>query len=348
MEEKRVDGNLKMVEGEASDLDESARIIVPGMAIPGFRTSLALQRGVENSILIQTWGGLGDQICAEPTLRYALKTFKGAEISLASECPELFGHLKFKDVFDLRKVQPHWSRYLAFNTIYPIEHLQWQFMSHMITNCVDYPSLCAFRCQLPVADREVCLRPDTVSQQTAHHVLPSNSVVIHPGRHWPSKTFPKDWWDDVINGIAQAGAVPVIIGADTKVSGGNQGTVDVNPYNAVDLRNKLNVMESVALLQRAKVLITNDSSPLHMAASGDATILYVATCKHPDYITHWRRGVWGWRMENMGKGGIWDHQDYLPNKTSRIDVDKVPEELLRSWLPSPEEAVERALAHLHP
>lgn len=346
MSGERIDDNLKMVEGQPTDLDEQARIVVPAMAIPGFRTSLALQRGVENNILIQTWGGLGDQICAEPTLRYALKTFKGCDITLASECPELFGHLKFKDVVDLRKVQPHWSRYLAFNTIYPIEHMQWQFMSHMITNCVDYPSLCAFRCQLPVADREVCLVPPGEAKALAQKLLPKNAVILHPGKHWPSKTFPKDWWDDVITGLAAAGVTPVLIGANTKVAGGNQGTVDVNAHNAVDLRNKLSVMESVALLQAGKVLITNDSSPLHMAVSGDAQILYIATCKHPDYITHWRRGVWGYRMKNMGLGGIWDHQDYLPNKTSRIDVDKVPEEMLRSWLPPVEALIEETLSHL--
>lgn len=62
--------------------------------IPGIKTSQAVERGVEKNLIFKTWGGLGDQICAEPTLRFALKTFKGCDISLASEHPELFAHLK--------------------------------------------------------------------------------------------------------------------------------------------------------------------------------------------------------------------------------------------------------------
>ena len=72
----------------------------------------------------------------------------------------------------------------------------------------------------------------------------------------------------------------------------------------------------------------------------------IATCKHYDYITHWRRvddgthpaeNVWGWRMKNFGKGGMWDHYHFCPNKTVKINVDKVDHETLMSWLPDPKE-----------
>ncbi len=98
---------------------------------------------------------------------------------------------------------------------------------------------------------------------------------------------------------------------------------------------KLSIMESVALLQTANVLLTNDSAPLHMAASGDAWIGFVATCKHPDMITHWRNGQWSWRMKNHGKGGIWDVLDHCPNKAETLEAENVGAELLTSWLPDP-------------
>jgi hypothetical protein len=124
------------------------------------------------------------------------------------------------------------------------------------------------------------------------------------------------------------------------------GTVDVATTGCLDLRDKTSVMDTVALVQEAKVVVTNDSSPLHMAASGDAWILYAATCKHPDFLTYWRHGTWGWRMENMGRGGIWDTYSFLPNNSKMIEVDQCDEATLLKWLPEPQVMVERALFRL--
>lgn len=315
--------------------------LIPSPMLPSFRTAFAVQNGVEKRLLLKTWGGLGDQICAEPTLRFALKTFKGCSVSLASEHPELFRHLVFTEVFDLNKVQPHWDRFLAFDTIRPPTDLLWEFMSHMLVNCVDYPSLCAFRCQLPVKDREVKLEPSAHDIRATADIMRGAGlkdfmpyVVIHPGRHWQSKTFPVEWWNAVLAELINNGVKPILIGADT---GDNRSTVDVNPTGCVDLRNKLSIMQCVALLMHAHVLLTNDSSPLHMAAPSNAWIGFIATCKHPDYITHWRNGQWGWRMENLGLGGIWDVLDFCPNKENTVEVENVGDELLRSWLPDPKD-----------
>lgn len=332
---------LNTPEGQRQPLNEDAKLVLPAMMIPSFRTSLAVERGVEKKLLIQTWGGLGDQICTEPTLRWAIKSFKGCEISLVSQCPELFAHLPFKEVFDLRKVQPHWKNYFVFNTIWPTTHLQWEFMSHMITHCVDYSALTAFRCQLPVADREPHVYPSAEEMEIARSFIGEKDVVLHCGRHWASKTFPKDWWDGVIDNLLSLGFRPVLIGANTD---DNRGTVDVSTDGCLDLRSKTTVMECIALLQQSKVLITNDSSPLHMAATGDKCwIGFIATCKHPDYITHWRSGQWGYKQQNLGLGGIWDVIDYCPNKENEVTVENVDEALLRSWLPTPESVAQWAV-----
>lgn len=323
---------------QAEKLDPTGRVFLPAMMVPSFRSSLAIERGVERNILMKTWGGLGDQICAEPTLRYALKSFKECKVSLASEQPSLFSHLPFERVFNLKKEQPIWEDYFTFDTIYPTTHLQWEFMSHMLVNCVDYPSLCAFRCQLPVAEREVQLKVyDHEVRDFVRNILYSwgrKAVVVHPGRHWQSKTFPKQWWDAVLSELIGQGKKPILIGADTD---DNRGTVDVNKEGCVELRNHITVKECIWLLQNTHCLLTNDSSPLHMAASGSGWIGYVATCKHPDMITHWRNGQWGWRMQNFGKGGIWDLVDYCPNKKQELSAESVPEEKLLEWLPDPEE-----------
>lgn len=319
-------------------IDPRGHVQVPVHQVPVFRTQMAIDRGVHRRLLFKTWGGLGDQICAEPTLRYALKAFgPSCKIYLASEAPELFGHLKFEKVFNLKDELPNYNNFLCFETITPPNdsNLVWQFFSHMLTNCVDFPSMCALRLQLPVADKEIKLvgkKPEHLSGDEISAI--NGGVLIHPGKHWPSKTFPKEFWDRVIAGLLVRDITPVIIGADTD---DNRGTVDVDVTNSIDLRNKLSIMESIWACQNAKVLLTNDSSPMHMAASGDAYIGYIATCKHPDMITHWRRGQWQWREKNFGKGGIWDIIDYCPNKEQEVTAEFVDPEILKSWLPDPRE-----------
>src|ERR1035437_3929426 len=88
-------------------------IQIPARMMPGFRTNEAIQNKVERNLLFKTWGGLGDQICAEPTIRYAFKEFKDCTISLATEHPGLFDHLPFKKTFDLKDSQPIWEKYFV-------------------------------------------------------------------------------------------------------------------------------------------------------------------------------------------------------------------------------------------
>jgi len=324
---------------------------IPAHFIPCFKTEIAVDRGVERNLLFRTWGGLGDQICAEPTLRYALSQFRDCKLSLASEHPELFQHLKFDSVFDTTKVLPLYKNYLTFETIVPPDdtNLVWQFVNHMLVNCVDFPTLCALRSTLPVAAKEIILTPGPPAYERATELVGlglkvNNSVFVHPGRHWPTKTFPKDWWDDVLAGLVACSITPVLIGANTD---DNRGTVDVNAAGCLDLRNKLTVSESVWFLQRAGVLLTNDSAPLHMAASynpddettGHTWTGYVATCKHPDLISHWRQGEWNYREVNLGVGGLWETVNHCPNTTQQITADQTDEVTLRSWLPEPSDVV---------
>lgn len=311
-------------------MKKNDRIVIPATLIPSFRTQLAIQNKIEKNLIFRTWGGLGDQICAEPTLRYALSAFKDCKVSLASEQPELFQHLNFHEVFDLKKVTPNYDNYLSFETITPPNdsNLVWQFFSHMLTNCVDFPSMCALRLQLPIADKEVKL----VDVGCKTDLDFSKSVIIHAGKHWASKTFPKHWWDAVIASIINDGFIPVLIGANTD---DNRGTVDVDTRGCIDLRNKFSIMETISILKQSKVLLTNDSSPMHMAVDSDCWIGFIATCKHPDYIMHWRKGQFGHRMVNHGKGGIWDIISNCPNAEQEVTAEYVDEKTLESWLPNP-------------
>lgn len=323
---------------------------IPISEHPEFVTQAAIERGVENKLLFTTWGGLGDQLCAEPTLAFAVKEFRrsGMTISLSSEFPEMFAHIPFDEVFDSKKVRPIWDNYLVLHTIKNPETMLWQFVSHCVTHCVDFPTICSLRSTLPIEWKAVRSEPERfISKEFMNtHKFMTNKehVFVHAGKHWPSKTFPSTWWNCVLEEIKLQGFMPIIIGKDLD---DNRGTVDVDTTGCIDLRNKTSLSETMWLLKNCKALISNDSSPLHMAAIGNAHIAFVASAKHQDYIYHWRRphtgnGIstkveWAWRMRHFNRGGIWDDINHCPNKKEQVTVDQVEADKVASWLPDPDE-----------
>ncbi len=330
-----------------------AQVPMPSMQIPSFRIHKAFELGVQRNFIITTWGGLGDQVCAEPVLRHALKAFDECEITLATETPDLFKHLPFKKVIpfsDVQKPGPIHSQHLIFHTIVPPEDLTWEFFSHCLVNAVDFASMCAFRLMLPIEEKNPILTHDQSDEimEAKFGIDFKRDVFVHAGRHWPSKTFPKAWWDQVLTELLSRGYRPVLIGKDNhSESSGKTGTVDVATVGCKDLRNATSLNELIYLLQKAQVLITNDSSPLHIASTGNAWIGCIASCKHPDYIFHWRRpgyysdgtprpNIWAWRTENLSLDGIWNHIDHNPAQEVEVKVDVLPEGLMEALLPEPE------------
>lgn len=320
-------------------LDRTGTIHIPAMLVPSFRFNHAISHGIENNILIRTSGGLGDMFCAEPTIRFALERFTDCEISLLTSFPEVFAHLKFKEVFKVGEItDKETEKYFVWNTMLEEEQLHSEFITQLFTHCVDYISITMLRAQLPGKDKSIGVIPDKAALERVEDIAPR--VVVHPGRTWQSRTFPKKFWDGVLNALKDSGMIPIIIGAECSEQ---QGTVGVDNYGCLDLRGKLSVMETVALLQKCPVLLTNDSAPIHMAASGNAWIGFIATARHADHITHWRHGKFGWRMENFGKGNLWDEINICPNNKKGVKLNEIEISKLNSWLPDPTEFADWAI-----
>lgn len=312
---------------------------VPAKQIPPWRYKIAHKDGVKQ-IMCTTWGGMGDQAVAEPTLRYIFELFEGYEISLLTSFPELFTHLPFKAIHyktAARKFKDH--EWLALHTNPPDANMTRDFMSHHFTQVTSFCSLSAIQRELPLECRQVKF---VGSDFWKNH--PNARIVVHPGRHWPIKTFPKEWWNAVLKGLTEKfeGRV-VVIGRDIDK---NTGTVDVDiPYGAIDLRNKLSLGDLISICKTANVVVTNDSSPLHIAPAGNAHIFFIASCKQPEHLTHWRvnqdtgQMEFGWRMKNLGRDGLWNHQSSIPIRNEDFTIDTCPPGLMEKILPTAKSVV---------
>jgi len=312
--------------------------------IPSIRTARVNADGVQfNYLITATGGGLGDTICAEPTVRYFIQEFKRkypdeVKVSVLTRFPEIFRHLKddLENIFEVGKCELNHRDYNVLATAVGDKDFLWEFLNMGFMHCLDAPSMCSMGRQLPKAFQELKLVPNEQEQNSVLNILSNNGhlnyhwVVLHPGRTWPSRTLPADYWNEVIKGLIANDIKPIIIGAQCE--NGNS-TVEVNAEGCIDLRNQLSMMETVFLVQNAKVVVTNDSAPLHMAASGKSWIGFFGTARHPDFITYQRAGIFGHKMKNLAISGMWDTMDLRPGLNDPSRYDKIDEETLRSWLP---------------
>jgi ADP-heptose:LPS heptosyltransferase len=351
---------------DSKPLQSNAGLVVPAKFVPSFRVVQAHEKGARNNLIFRMHGGLGDIICAEPAVRYALTHFKDVKFSLATLYSGLFQHLKFDKVFDPSNVSElNLDNYLLYENTDTGNELAAEFLCHTLMHGIDYASLYMWRLILPLEDREIVLIPtqqeiDSIEQ----YVDRQKTVIIHPGKTWQTRTFPKKWWDEVISGIYNQGGKPVIIGGT--VDNGRASVIDVDTSVAIDLRHKLTLMQTVALLQQSKVLISNDSSPVHMATTGNTHIGFLSTVKHHDHIYTWRtptwlktqnpdhkivcpagyNGIWAWRMQDLAVGRVYDTLDACPNKDKSVKVNECDILDLLKWLPDPKVVSDWAISKL--
>ncbi len=290
---------------------------------------------------------LGDNVSAEPVARYIVENTPDANITVAAIYPEVFGHLSDKATvvaLDKFKYQPD-TAYLHINTgvdeMDPIK----QYITCDTMNMTDFTSLVCLKRVLPDDCKQPMLAAtiNGVSEVISAAEGPLNDFfLVHPGKGWPSKTFPKSWWDDVISRLLASGKKVAVIGADTK---NGQGTVDVDiPDGVIDLRNLLSVQGLIAAISMAPCLISNDSGPVHIASAFDNRIVLIPTCKHPDLILPPRRGMNGARYgkavavyKKLTCGG-YDPCDASGGRLEDVDGN------IEDYLPSPEKVVSVALS----
>jgi hypothetical protein len=256
-------------------------------------------------------------------------------ISLICETPELFAHLPFKDIFDLKRTHPVVGRHLYLNT-YPDSALLNQFMSANQVNLIDHASISAIRMQLPPEYKKIKSVPIApgLQRNDLNELRSPSYVLVHAGRSWASRTFPAKWWNNVIAQLHQRGYNPVLVGSDT--------IDEIDPMRvSIDMRKKTTLSEFIWLCQRAPALITNDSGPLHLAAPGEGKIAFVATARRGDLLLHERKGGFGWRMKDFARQPMWNRFPIIPNTLNKDSVQQVPEgTAIEDYLPEPKDIVD--------
>lgn len=332
----------------------------------------AEKRPIERNILVECEGGLGDVVCSEPVLRYAIeelyKDDPTVKFTLLTHRERVFKHFeKYPNVTVTKGMEitgvpkPTMEMYLekAFGPYTPVarwhthppsDHVTRIYYPYSSVHNLDFGMNTLIRDSIPPEAKKIKLETADcdfeeleknwpVLEDSVRNGVANGWVAIHPGTGWESKTFPVEYWNEIISGVKDAGLTPVVIGHGVDKE---HGVLPVTiPDGAVDLRDKLSLGGLFAVISLCPVLISNDSSPVHIAGAFDNWIVMIATCKRPELVFPFRNGSVNYKTVACVKKLTRDALGNLPTNPSIRSMAELEGNIM-DYLPAAKSVVKAA------
>ena len=341
--------------------DSSYHVEVQADNLPAYKRGFASSRNAQNNFLVNLTGGLGDVVCAEPAIRWAIKNFKSVggvapTWTICTRYPHFFGHFEYPiKVCGIKDIEDP-GKYLVFNNQPHPHHLQWEFYNQSTTNPVDFASLSLFGVQIPGEKSKVVkgvVPPSDIGLSIGLGVEKFRNErlhLIHPGYSFPSKSFGFSWWYTFIAAYAKFlreinHETNVVLIGHCAVST-NKGAYNFKfdkKSGIINLVGKTTMSELNWLLARATNVVSNDSAPIHIAQinansfNRGKRIYVIDTCKNAEYLKHTRySNVFG--LKDVWKGCIpmWEQYNLSPANLEGLNIKAVPEgNKIHTYLPDP-------------
>jgi hypothetical protein len=279
-----------------------------------------------DSIIFVAQGALGDRVCSEPVVRSVRNAFPSAELHVVGESC-FFSHISDVTIHGFDEQLQISGQEVIMNGFGMQDRI-----SVTCIHLVDFISLSTMGRCLCNEEKQITLSAceDSMSRISS---LGRGNLLVHCGSTNPSRTFPADWWQEVVD-LASKKRRLVLIGRNME---GGKGVLSVDcPPGCVDLRDKTSLEDLIALVSVNDIL-TNDSFPLHAAGAFDNNIFVIPTARHPDHLLPFRKGSQSHKTKCFFRRLMSD--DFVPWGTVLYDL--VPSgRSIMDYLPSPKEVAE--------
>lgn len=87
-------------------------------------------------------------------------------------------------------------------------------------------------------------------------------VVLAPGSKWFTKQWPVEYFNKLAESLKKLSNVRLIV-----VGGKDEINLPIEKENTIDMRGKTSLLELADILSKVDVVVTNDSSPIHIASA---------------------------------------------------------------------------------
>ncbi len=149
-----------------------------------------------------------------------------------------------------------------------------------------------------VEDTDVELISDDDELQMIERIFKENDlqenrlVAIAPGARWKTKLWPDEYFAELVMRLKDEGLTPVLVGGenDTEIC---KRIRTRSHRDLPDLSGRLSVLGTAQLLKRSRVLVTNDSAPLHLAelVGTPVVAMYGPTVREFGYFPRLKKSI---------------------------------------------------------
>lgn len=112
--------------------------------------------------------------------------------------------------------------------------------------------------------------------------LEKRFIAIAPGSVWNTKKYPSEYFEIVIKHFVDKKNKVVLIGGENDKSLNDSIASKFSDY-VINSAGNFSIVESIELLKRANLLISNDSAPTHMGVCADIRVLTIYCSTVPNF-----------------------------------------------------------------
>lgn len=229
-----------------------------------------------------------------------------------------------------------WNRKLGILLTKRIKHIKYEGKKHELEYTLDL--LRAMN--IPIKSKDTYFPLRLEAKRKVEELLKRQAVtekdkliVIHPSASCPSKRWPQERFLELIKLLKAKVSFKIVV--ITSQSEREFGERLVGDSGVIDLRGSLSIPEIGALLKQAALFISNDSGPVHIAASLNTPVISIFGRKNP--------GLSPLRWRPLGRKSFYFHKD--------VGCDKcLAHNCLKGFLClqeiSPQEVVDKAISLL--
>lgn len=236
--------------------------------------------------------GLGDLICATPTMRKLAEAYE-SKITVVSPMPELFKKLEYVEA-SYKSTSIDWNyfneNYLMHNSFYLVGKKDERGVE-MKHNVMDIRQFHAIHLGFMLNKNE--MKCDYIPMEECKLDLPDHYVLIHPVSTWPNRTWPAENWMKLTEMLNAEGIQVISVGKDSSEKG--FFNVDKPVFNfeiplGMNLMNQTSISDCWHLINRADCFVTMDSGLLHLAGTTLTDIIHLGSSLTPEFRIPYRAG----------------------------------------------------------
>lgn len=132
---------------------------------------------------------------------------------------------------------------------------------------------------------EISIKKDTkekIKLFLSEKKIESGFVTIAPGSVWKTKKYPKDYYETIIEILLKKNHKVILIGGE-KDAEECESLCSKFDDRVINSAGMFSINESIELISKAKLMITNDSAPTHMAMCVDVKTVTIYCSTIPEF-----------------------------------------------------------------